>query len=225
MNATYLFWRALWYRQGGAVGSRTRTQHPDHTWPYCTHIRTKPLHRLPAPYNSILLKLCWPETPNCVCVSVCACVWNIWTDVKCLLVCSFNHAGEWGRPAEFHLTKFPAVSWGYHLCLAHCKGAHLCPEQKTANLVGPSSVAAQTIACYSVGGLSTPGITELLVSEVAQRHVTAFSIMSDCMTSDSQLAVSVADTLTFKVLHHILGEDWRRTPSCGSQCVSMKCAS
>jgi len=47
-------------------------------------------------------------------VCVCACVWNILTDVKCLLVCLFNHAGEWSRPAELHLTKFPAVSWGYH---------------------------------------------------------------------------------------------------------------
>ena len=41
------------------------------------------------------------------------CVCNIWTDVKLLIEFTL-FAGEWSRPAELHLTKLSAVSWGYH---------------------------------------------------------------------------------------------------------------
>ena len=49
------------------------------------------------------------------------CVCTIWKDVKpcfCRFLSFFLSlrwiAGEWSRPAELHLTKLSAVSWGYH---------------------------------------------------------------------------------------------------------------
>ena len=42
-------------------------------------------------------------------------MWNIWIDVKLQAVgLHLVSAGEWSRPAELHLTKLSAVSWGYH---------------------------------------------------------------------------------------------------------------
>ena len=52
----------------------------------------------------------WPYSAETACV----CVWHICIDVKLLFLVVYIYAGEWSRPAELHLTKLSAVSWGYH---------------------------------------------------------------------------------------------------------------
>lgn len=83
------------------------------------------------------------------------------------------------------------------MCLAHGKGAHLCPEQKDGKPRWPFERCCES-NCLLLGWWVVHAWDHRTACQrggSTTRH--SLSIMSDCMMSDSQLAVSVADTLTF----------------------------
>ena len=56
---------------------------------------------------TVTRRIWWDTRMYSVCVCVCVCGTS--KQMK-----NFFEAGEWSRPAELHLTKLSAVSWGYH---------------------------------------------------------------------------------------------------------------